>query len=280
MQGAQPRHWPMASKRSNKTYHLVNDYHLLAYETVDSTNEEARRLAEGGAAHGAVIWAKDQTAGRGRLKREWESKPGNLFVSLLLSPECALNEAAQLSFLAATAAVQALHPLVPGQEFACKWPNDIMLGDKKLGGILLESFSTQPEGTKERKQWVVVGVGINVDSCPSKTLYPATCLREAGVQLVSAKIVLTRFLESFMENYDSWVKEGFAPIRKSWLSHAYGMDKPVTVQLGEGAEVKGVFTGISKTGEMQLTDGKGQQTTINCGDVFFNPVKAITTHSE
>lgn len=272
----------MGTRKSKKTYHLLNDYHLLAYETLDSTNEEARRLAEGGASHGAVIWAKEQTAGRGRLKREWESKPGNLFVSILLSPNRPLAEAAQLSFVSGVAAVRALEPLLPGGgEFTCKWPNDILLEGKKLGGILLESFTTQPEPDDRRKkprQWVVVGVGVNIDGAPDEALYPATCLKDAGVELVSAKIVLTRFIEAFMECYDQWVREGFAPLRAAWVEHAYGIGKPVTVQLGDD-EVTGTFAGISESGELLVEpQAGGQPVAVNCGDVFFTD-QSITTRT-
>lgn len=264
--------------RSKKTYHLVNDYHLLAYESVDSTNEEAKRLADGGAAHGAVIWAKEQTDGRGRMQREWTSKRGNLFVSMLLAPKCTLAQASQLSFVAAVAAVEALEPLPLSEgEFSCKWPNDILLGDKKLGGILLESFKTFSEDDKEKpKQWVVAGIGLNIDSYPKDTLYPATCLKECGVELVSAKIVLTRFIERFMENYDCWVREGFAPIREKWLNCAYGIGEAVEIATS-GDVISGTFEGMSETGEMQIRTKAGQEVTINSGDVFFNPLKAITT---
>lgn len=268
---------------TKKTYHLINDYHLLAYETVDSTNEEAKRLAEGGASHGAVIWAKEQTAGRGRLTRDWESKAGNLFVSILLSPKCPVADIAQLSFVSAVAAVEGLQPLLPaGGEFTCKWPNDILLGTKKMGGILLESFITIPEEGDHKgkpKQWVVVGVGMNIDSCPADTPYPATSLRDAGVELVSAKIVLGRFIEHFIEQYDIWAKDGFAPIRESWLKHAYGLGKKIEVRNGEET-VKGIFAGISEKGELLVDAPKGQRYVINTGDVFFNAVKAVTTRKK
>ena len=149
---------------------LLNDYHLLSYDVLDSTNEEAKRLAGGGASHGAVIWAREQTAGKGRMGREWESLEGNLFVSVLLSPECELPECSQLSFVAAVAASDTLLPIIPNEgQVECKWPNDILLEGKKLGGILLESFTTMDESGEDR-QWVVVGVGINVDSYPEEVI--------------------------------------------------------------------------------------------------------------
>ena len=103
---------------------LIESYHLLSYDTIDSTNEEARRLAEGGGSHGAVIWAKRQTAGRGRMGREWISAEGNLYVSVLLRPEMPLALCSQLSFVAAVAAAETVEGIVPQpKDIACKWPN-------------------------------------------------------------------------------------------------------------------------------------------------------------
>ena len=135
---------------------LLNDYHLLSFDELDSTNEEAKRLAKGGGHHGAVIWAKRQTAGKGRLGRTWVSSQGNLYVSILLQPEKPLKELGQLSFVAAVAAIEALDALLPpGKRLQCKWPNDILLSGKKVGGILLESFHTggaKPEAVGGRRR--------------------------------------------------------------------------------------------------------------------------------
>lgn len=265
--------------RTRKAYRLIQDYHLLAYETLDSTNDEAKRLAQGGGAHGAVIWAKEQTAGRGRMGRSWVSKTGNLYCSLLLKPPFSLEQSAQLSFLSAVAVVEALLPLVlDNKELRCKWPNDVLLDSKKIAGILLESFSTVSEsGVKE--QWVVVGVGVNIEHFPENTLYPTTCLRAAGVELVSAKIVLGRFVEQFIARYDQWVNEGFAPIRAQWLDYAHGIGASLTVRQGDEAE-EGVFTGISETGELLLQCDDNRQVAIHSGDVFFNVSAPVTTRKE
>lgn len=111
---------------------LLHDYHLLSYDQLDSTNAESRRLAGGGASHGAVIWAKRQTAGRGRMGREWVSSEGNLYVTVLVHPPVALDQCPQLSFVAALAVAETLEGIVPDPaKVACKWPNDVLVGGKK-----------------------------------------------------------------------------------------------------------------------------------------------------
>ena len=250
---------------------LLNDYHLLSYDELDSTNEEARRLAEGGGSHGAVLWAKSQTAGRGRMGRLWVSAEGNLFCSILLQPGCAQATAAQLSFVAAVAAAETLESLIPdSDEIQCKWPNDILLGSKKIGGILLESFETPDIANASPKmvRWVVVGVGINVDSCPVNTDIPATYLKEAGVEIISAKIVLSRFIHHFITEYDIWAKKGFAPIRKKWLDYAFRIGKPIEVRLPKETHT-GIFEGIDTNGQLLLKSRGNKRMSISAGDVFW-----------
>lgn len=246
---------------------LLEDYHLLSYDVLDSTNSEAKRLAGGGASHGAVIWAKRQTEGRGRMGRSWISAEGNFFVSILLSPNASLENCAQLSFVAAVAAAETLEAIVEEpKDITCKWPNDILCRGRKLGGILLESFTTK-EMTSSR-QWVVVGVGINIDSAPEHVVYPATSLRDAGVEIISAKIVLSRFIHHFIQRYDEWAAKGFGPIEDAWTSRAYHIGKPIEVIVGE-EKFHGTHEGIDASGRLLLRDSKGKITGILAGDVFF-----------
>jgi BirA family biotin operon repressor/biotin-[acetyl-CoA-carboxylase] ligase len=247
---------------------LLQDYHLLSYDVLDSTNEEARRLATGGGSHGAVIWAKRQTAGRGRMGREWVSAEGNLFVSVLLSPEKDLATCSQLSFVAAVAVAETLEGIVPEpSQLSCKWPNDVLYNGRKIGGILLESFQAKDESGKDR-QWVIVGVGINVDSFPEHVMFPATCLREAGVEIISAKIVLSRFIFNFISHYDAWVSGGFKPVQKAWQKRAYRLGHEVEIIIGE-KKIGGVFDGIDAAGRLLVRAESGAITGISAGDVFF-----------
>jgi hypothetical protein len=170
---------------------LPQGYVLHAFDRVESTNDEARRLAEQGAAAGAVVVAAEQVKGRGRHGRAWASPPGNLYASLLLRPDCRIAAAAQLSLVASLALAEALVALAPPDaDVRVKWPNDVLVRGAKVAGLLLESASA----AHERVAWVVVGSGVNIASAPADTLYPATALwgSQAGSLLFWA-VVLSLF---------------------------------------------------------------------------------------
>ncbi|MDX1574557.1 MAG: biotin--[acetyl-CoA-carboxylase] ligase [Kiloniellales bacterium] len=129
-------------------------YRLVALESCESTNSEAMRRAEAGAEDGTLVWARRQTAGRGRRGRSWASLPGNLFFSLVLRPDCPPQEAAQLGFVAAVALGDAIGSVAPPMiEVRFKWPNDVLLNERKGAGILLESKIV--DGSME---WLVLGI--------------------------------------------------------------------------------------------------------------------------
>lgn len=253
----------MNAQKKKLLPNLLNDYHLLSFDSLDSTNEEAKRLARAGGSHGAVIWAKKQSEGKGRLGRNWLSADGNLFVSVLLQPQKPLAELSQLSFVAAVAAIEAIAPLVEKSSLKTKWPNDILLSDRKLGGILLESFRTEGSDLP----WVIVGVGINIDSFPPRTEFPATCLKEAGVELVSAKIILSRFIHHFIECYNEWNNKGFTGLRKDWMANAWNLKQKITARL-ESGEVQGIFDGIDASGNLVLITDNRKKQVIHAGDVY------------
>ena len=256
----------MAGAKKKNISDLLNDYHLLSFDMLDSTNEEAKRLAKAGGGHCAFIWANRQTAGKGRMGRSWVSQEGNLFVSVLLQPPKPVAEFPQLSFVAACAVLESLHGMLPpgkSNALTCKWPNDILLDGKKVGGILLESLQTSGQAA-----WVVVGVGINVDSFPPKTDFPATCLKDAGVELVSAKIILSRFIHHFIECYNEWNKKGFAPARKYWSEHAWGAGGRMVARM-DGKEIEGVSQGIDSEGALTLLLDSGRKERILAADVFL-----------
>jgi BirA family biotin operon repressor/biotin-[acetyl-CoA-carboxylase] ligase len=247
------------------TLRFLDSYHLLSYDTIDSTNEEAKRLAAAGGQHGAVIWAETQTAGKGREGREWISEAGNLFCSLLLQPCAEQTCLFQLSFVTSLALYHALEGVVESQHrLALKWPNDVLLDGKKLAGILLE---TLPDPACDAR-WVIVGVGVNVEHFPADTRYVATSLKAAGVEIISAKIVLSRFLNCFQPLYDEWLEQGFGNIRTQWTKAAAFIKKPITLQSHADAEpISGTFVGIDAHGLLLLKMPNGKEQTFAVGDV-------------
>ncbi len=236
---------------------------LHGFAELDSTNEEAKRQAASGAPAGTLIWAQAQQAGRGRRGRSWVSVPGNLYLSLLLRPERPAGAAAQLGFAAALAVGEALLPLLPRVvDLAYKWPNDVLVADRKISGILLESQAAEAG----RVDWLVVGIGVNVVSFPEDSEYPATSLAAAGAAPVALEALLEAVARAFHFWYERWLAEGFAPLRAAWLARARGLGQPIRVRLPQG-DSEGRFAGLDEEGALLLDTGTLLRR-ITAGDVF------------
>lgn len=238
------------------------DFQILEYDSLASTNDEAKRLAEEGGRDGLVIRADAQTAGRGRQGREWVSGDGNLFASLVLRPEVPIGQTVTLPFVAAVALGDMLVPkLDPAQGPGYKWPNDVLVDDKKVAGILLES------GGSRSGLWVVIGIGLNLVSCPEDAMVPATSLKEAGIDWAPDE-ALDNFLKGFGRLYPVWQAHGFPPIRRSWLKRARHLGETVEVARGD-THLTGIFEDMDETGALNLRLKDGTLETITAGDVFF-----------
>lgn len=246
---------------------LPDGFTLVAYDHIESTNEEAKRLALDNAPHGTIVLARSQEAGRGRRGREWVSKPGNLFCSFIVRPDCPLSEAAQLSFVMAISVANALVKLLSENGAApivqCKWPNDILIDGKKVAGILLETAT----GSQSKLEGIVAGVGINLQHFPAETKFPATSLSEQGAPSMTVSAVLEIVCDLFDKWYAIWRTEGFQTIRLAWLDKAYGLGTPVSAQLASET-VSGLFETLDPQGAMILADN-GTRRHIAAGDVYF-----------
>lgn len=250
----------------NRTPHLPPAYRLVALEEVDSTNSEAKRRAAEGAEDGTLIWARSQTGGYGRQGRDWASASGNLFLSLIVRPDCPLSAAAQFSFITAVALGDALGSVAPPMiEVTYKWPNDVLLNGRKVAGILLES-----KGDAEQKlDWLVIGLGANVSSFPTDTRLPATSLHFEGCPTsVSAVDLLEAFARHMLSWINVWLDDGFAPIRQAWLRHAQGLQEQIEVRLPRET-LRGTFTDLDPEGTLLLTLADGSERRIAAGDVYL-----------
>jgi BirA family biotin operon repressor/biotin-[acetyl-CoA-carboxylase] ligase len=238
-------------------------WRLLRYERLASTNDEAKRLAREGAEEGTTVWAREQSAGRGRHGRQWIGIPGNLFVSFILRPDCPPAAASQLGFVAALALGDAIGGSAPPlAELRCKWPNDVLLNGRKLAGILLESEARMSEAL----DWLVLGVGVNIVAHPTGTDYPTTSLRDEGCLALDAAELLQSFAGHFPGWYETWQDKGFAPIRTAWLPRAVGIGEVISVRL-DRQRIEGRFLGIEIDGALALETGAGARR-IAAGDVF------------
>ncbi len=239
-------------------------YALKSFETIDSTNEEARRMAAAG--HGGATWitAVRQTAGRGRRAREWESPSGNLFATLLIDPQKPVAECAQLSFAAAIAVADTVSCHAGGAEVRVKWPNDVLVGGRKIAGILLESASSGAGAP----HWLAIGIGINLARHPDGTEFPATSIAALGREPPSPRETLSELASQFAKWYEMWALRGFGPIHDAWLARAAGLGTRIRARLTH-EEVWGVFEGIDDTGALLLRVEQGRVRSIAAGEVFF-----------
>lgn len=232
--------------------------HLIAKDRVGSTNEDAKSLAADGAPNLTVVWAGEQTAGRGRHGRNWDSPRGNLYLSILLRPECAVVEAPQIGFVVGAAMARAVREVAKA-DVELKWPNDLVLDGQKLSGILLES-AAKADGALD---WVIAGIGVNVGRQPD--LPGTVSLCTAGYD-VAVETLLTGFLLHFVDLLAVWEREGFAPIRETWSAFALMQGTELSVKLPAGERL-GTFAGLDARGNLMLmVDGITEH--IAVGDVF------------
>jgi BirA family transcriptional regulator, biotin operon repressor / biotin---[acetyl-CoA-carboxylase] ligase len=245
---------------------LPSGYRLLRMETVDSTNAEARRRAKAGEPGPLWIWSARQSQGRGRGGREWISRPGNLFASLLIGVNAPQRVAGQIALLAGIVAYDTIAKLIAYEgrsELLLKWPNDILLAGEKLAGVLLENVGS----TVENRSVVVIGTGINLASHPEDLPQPAISLGAYDIMVTPGDA-----LEVLAATTHEWLArwgEGscFPTIRRAWLDRAGPAGRPLRVKV-EGEETEGVYGGLDADGALRLMTPDGEYR-IAAGDVFF-----------
>jgi len=248
------------------TCRLPPGFVLHAFDTVGSTNDEARRLAEAEACEGQVVFAKQQTRGRGRYGRRWHSPPGNLYASVLLRPGRPPGEAAQLSLIAGLALGEAIERFAPpGLDLALKWPNDVLVRGAKTAGVLLESGN----GADGASDWVIVGSGVNIEHCPDHVPYPATALRHEGFPAGLGPLDL---LEAYLERLAAWLArwraDDWSDIRAAWRARSYGLGRDIRLRLAK-EELSGRFIDLTCSGSLLLEQADGVRREIAAGDVLF-----------
>ena len=223
---------------------------IIRFDTIDSTNLQARRLAESGERGPLWIVSAEQTAGKGRLGRNWLSKPGNFYGTLLWPTKAAQTALSQISFVAAVAASQTASEFVDPKRISLKWPNDCLLDGAKICGILCEGLAPD---------LLAIGIGINIAHAPEELRYKAARLEAANVELVFEQLAL-----NLSKNLDIWnAGAGFENVREDWIARCPHIGKPLKVE-GDA----GVFEGLGADGALLLRRTNGELKHIYAGDVL------------
>lgn len=253
-----------AIQRAAGPLSVLSDVIVLA-ET-DSTQTEAHRLAAAGAPHGTLVAAEAQTAGRGRQGRFWLSPAGKgIWMSLLIRPPLAVQQAPQLTLVAAVALARSLRRET-GAAIGIKWPNDLLAADgRKLCGILVESV-----GEDERIRHMAVGVGIDchleADDYPPDLRGKATSLLLATGRRFDRAALAGAFLREFDALYRLYMEEGFPPIRLLWESLAVTIGKRVRHQAGERV-TEGTAERMDDLGGLVVRTDDGRRVTLFAGEI-------------
>ena len=242
---------------------------LHFFDTIDSTNIYAARLARDGETEGSVVIADAQTGGKGRLGRSWVSPPGvNLYLSVLLRPSKPASCAPQLSLLAAVAVAEAITQqtrLSP----TIKWPNDVLISGRTVCGILTE-LQTKTQHLKA----VIVGIGINLNAplaaFPEELRDKASSLLIASGQPVDRVAFTAHLLTRLEKLYVLWLEEGFPVVQTAWEGYAGNLlGKPIMIAAPEGT-ISGTALGIDHDGALLVRlvqEGQGSIRRVLAGDV-------------
>jgi len=246
------------------TRRLGSAFHY--FQEIDSTNTYARKLAEDGAAEGAIIIAESQTHGRGRLGRRWESPPfSNLYLSLILRPDLSPRHAPQITLTAAVAVAETIGAFLPRSP-SIKWPNDILFNGKKLAGILCEAACDAV-----RIEYVILGIGLNLN-CHVATMPEG--LRERAISMadltgayVSRENILVRLIQDLDRCYGDLGEGGVEAVRPRWEARFGLRGRRVQVEVG-GRLLVGWARGLDREGALIVEDEQGQRRSIVAGDVI------------
>jgi BirA family biotin operon repressor/biotin-[acetyl-CoA-carboxylase] ligase len=237
---------------------------IFHFFKTDSTNRVALELGHSGEPEGAVVLAEEQTAGRGRAGRAWHSqRAAGIYVTLLLRPKLAPVQAPLLTMMAGLSAHSAVQALT-GLDVDLKWPNDLLIRGKKVGGILTEMHA-EPSLVR----FVIVGVGLNVnqEKFPSEISSIATSLRAETGKAQSRMELLVRLMREFESDYNRFLREGAGSVVARFESvSSYAKGKRVRVTNGSESYL-GTTAGLGPEGLLQVEREDGRVTAVISGDV-------------
>jgi BirA family biotin operon repressor/biotin-[acetyl-CoA-carboxylase] ligase len=239
------------------------------YPVIESTNYEAKRLAENRAIEGTLVIAEKQSAGRGRHDRSWESPEGGLWLTLILRPKISPDIAPILTLLTGKIVAEIIHELT-GLEAKLKWPNDVRINGKKVCGIMTELSTEQ-----DQINYILVGVGVNIniplDKFPPALREQATSIQEELKQKINRVEFTQRLIERFEKEYISFTENPQAAIPeiiKHWRQLSDTLGRNVTVETISGKRT-GLAADIDNDGALIVVAETGERHRIIAGDCIY-----------
>jgi BirA family transcriptional regulator, biotin operon repressor / biotin---[acetyl-CoA-carboxylase] ligase len=237
---------------------------LYFFSKTESTNSLIFKLAEQGASEGTSVFADCQTKGKGRMKRQWQSPPGvNLYASVILKPEIDPALSPAITLMAGVAVAELLSSYCPAT-VNLKWPNDILVNNKKICGILSEIKTVG-----KKIQFIIVGIGLNVNIKRTDFPYPlneiATSLREEKGTDLSRIEIAVKLFDNLSKYYNIFLTEGFGSIRERWIHYSMMTGKYCEVECGRDV-CRGVVSGIDDDGALVIDTEDGAVRRIIAGD--------------
>ena len=228
---------------------LPDNYKLFNFDEVDSTMLTLKDMALEGAKVGTIVCSKKQNRGRGRHGREWVSPLGNLYLSFLRQAEDKNSKNLFASVFVVSIALANAILIISEKKIipTLKWPNDLLVNNSKLAGILIESFSN-----KDNENLLNIGIGVNIVSNPINTVYPATNLNNEGV-IISSHDLLICFFNCLNTVEDILVNKGLKEILKIWSKYSYKKGTKMSVKIGD-KKIIGSYNGIDETGSLILNE--------------------------
>ena len=249
---------------------LDSGWRVARFDSIGSTNDEARRRALAGDLGRLWIIAREQSEGRGRRGRGWTSPPGNLYVSALVIDPSPTAIAAQIGFVAGVALRRALGDLGASDELRLKWPNDLVWRGAKLAGLLVEGVALS-----DSRLACIVGIGVNCASAPPGLAYPTDCLANDLGRAIDPEDLFAYLAPRFDEALGLWRRGAdFAAIRAQWLLHAAGLGGSIRIAGAQGFR-QGIFETLDEQGRLVLRGANGPEA-IEAGDLVL--IRENTDH--
>ena len=237
---------------------------MLSFQSLKSTNDLASQMAAGYADEGVVVTSEKQTLGKGRFGRSWYSpEKVGAYISIIITPKIPLEKAPGLSIMTALAAAETFEKYCPGK-VKIKWPNDILIGNRKVAGVLTELY------TKSNKiDYVVVGIGININQkqkdFPQTIRKLATSLRQISGKKINRAKLTAEFLQHFEKEYKSYPKSQLGGSLKRIRAYSSLLGQTIILKTGDKS-LTGQAIDINKTGAL-IVEVDGEKVTVSGGEV-------------